>query len=92
MKWELEALKILARNETVPGVALADACKEIDRLNKNIAYLNDAVKRLRGLEEGTHYRCTGCDDIYEKPPASTVGITENHTAKFCRECTRDGDR
>jgi len=32
MKWELDALKILARNETVPGVALRDAISEIERL------------------------------------------------------------
>lgn len=92
MKWELEALKILARNETVPGVALRDALGEIERLNKKVNHLTGSIKALRGLEEGTHYRCTGCDEIYEKPPASTVGITEDHTAKFCRECTRDGDR
>jgi hypothetical protein len=91
MKWELGALKILARNETVPGIALRDAIGEIERLQKKADYLTDSVKRLRGLEDGTHYRCTGCDEIYELPPASTVGITEDHTARFCRECTEDGE-
>ena len=34
MKWELGALKILARNDTVPGIALRDAIEEIERLQK----------------------------------------------------------
>lgn len=37
MKWELGALKILARNETVPGIALRDAIEEIERLERLIA-------------------------------------------------------
>jgi hypothetical protein len=32
MIWELDALKLLARNSTVPGVALKDAIGEIERL------------------------------------------------------------
>jgi len=32
MNWTIGALKILARNPTVPGVALRDAVKEIERL------------------------------------------------------------
>jgi len=90
MKWELGALKILARNETVPGIALRDAIGEIERLGRVEKRLIESIKALRGLEDGTHYRCSGCDEIYEKPPASTVGITEGHTAKMCSECTKDG--
>ena len=43
MIWELDALKILARNETVPGVALRDAISEIDRLNKKLAKRGDKI-------------------------------------------------
>lgn len=43
MIWELDALKILARNETVPGVALRDAISEIDRLNKKLAKRGDKL-------------------------------------------------
>jgi hypothetical protein len=32
MNWELDALKILARNSNVPGIALKDAIGEIERL------------------------------------------------------------
>jgi hypothetical protein len=34
MKWTLEALEILARNESVPGIALRDALFEIKKLRK----------------------------------------------------------
>ena len=33
MKWKLEALKALSKNETVPGIALQDAISEIEKLN-----------------------------------------------------------
>jgi hypothetical protein len=49
MNWELGALKLLARNASVPGVALADACGEIDRLNKRVAYLVDQTKKACSL-------------------------------------------
>lgn len=32
MKWDLEALKILAKSESVPGIALQDTIAEIERL------------------------------------------------------------
>ena len=34
MNWELDALKMLAKNPTVPGIALKDAIGEIERLEK----------------------------------------------------------
>lgn len=37
MKWELEALKILTRNPTVPGIALQDAISEIEKLQKQLS-------------------------------------------------------
>lgn len=36
MRWELDALKIVARNETVPGVALRDAIIEIEHLRAKL--------------------------------------------------------
>ncbi len=36
MKWELDGLKLLARNETVPGVALKDAIAEIEHLQTRL--------------------------------------------------------
>lgn len=36
MRWELDALKILARNETIPGVALRDAILEIEHLRTKL--------------------------------------------------------
>lgn len=47
MKWELDALKILARNETVPGVALRDTISEIEKLNKKIDEYKKTLKALR---------------------------------------------
>jgi hypothetical protein len=44
MKWELGALKILAKNPTVPGVALKDAVDEIERLRDENVRLRDALK------------------------------------------------
>lgn len=32
MKWELGALKMLSKNSQVPGIALADAVSEIEKL------------------------------------------------------------
>ena len=37
MKWELGALKILARNPTVSGIALQDAISEIEKLQKKLS-------------------------------------------------------
>ena len=49
MIWELGALKILARNETVPGVALMDAVNELERIHAemeiNLVMLNRAHER-----------------------------------------------
>lgn len=36
MKWELDALKMLAKNPTVPGVALRDAISEIEKLHNKL--------------------------------------------------------
>lgn len=36
MIWELDALKMLANNPTVPGIALRDAITEIERLRAAI--------------------------------------------------------
>lgn len=36
MRWELDALKILARNPSVPGEALRDAISEIERLRTKL--------------------------------------------------------
>jgi HAMP domain-containing protein len=62
---------------------------EVKRQRDRIARLHQTIKNLCGLEEGTHYRCSGCDEIYEKPPASIVPISEDHTAKFCPECSEE---
>jgi hypothetical protein len=36
MDWELDALKMLAKNQTVPGIALKDAIKEIEHLQNEL--------------------------------------------------------
>ena len=36
MRWDLDALKLIARNETVPGVALRDAIVEIEHLQTRL--------------------------------------------------------
>lgn len=36
MRWELDALKILSRNVSVPGDALRDAIDEIERLRTKL--------------------------------------------------------
>lgn len=51
MKWELGALKILARNETVPGIALRDAIGEIDRLQTVVAKLHEELPKKLGRNE-----------------------------------------
>jgi hypothetical protein len=62
MMWELDALKILARNETVPGIALRDAILEIERLERVIAQ-NEGRKNCKpadpSLEEDN--TCPDCD-------------------------------
>jgi hypothetical protein len=65
MKWEIDALKILARNETVPSVALRDAISEIERITKReytncatILHLRDELKaanaEIKRLKGGDH--------------------------------------
>jgi Mg2+ and Co2+ transporter CorA len=44
MNWELDALKILAKNPTVPGIALRDTIGEIERLTKQVVELQDSNK------------------------------------------------
>ena len=46
MKWELDALKILAKNPTVPGVALQDAVSEIAKLRAENARYTEALKAI----------------------------------------------
>jgi hypothetical protein len=57
-----------------------------------ITELETLTTGLYGLEEATHFRCCGCDEIFQKPAASFVFITENQTARFCRECSKDGEK
>lgn len=46
MNWELNALKLLAKNQTVPGVALRDAITEIERLQSYLKVIeNEAPNR-----------------------------------------------
>jgi hypothetical protein len=47
MQWDLDALKILAKNSMVPGVALQDAIKEIEKLQKTIEDQKKTLKALR---------------------------------------------
>jgi hypothetical protein len=48
MKWEIGALKILARNPTVPGIALRDAIEEIETLQDRLKRTEDNVSALKG--------------------------------------------
>lgn len=50
MLWELDALKILAKNQTVPGIALRDAIKEIERLQDANERLKDALDRCHSSD------------------------------------------
>ena len=60
MIWELGALKILARNDTVPGIALRDAIKEIDRLQTVVARLHEELpKKLARNEDRIEIRMMG---------------------------------
>ncbi|MEN6481296.1 MAG: hypothetical protein ABFD29_03870 [Anaerolineaceae bacterium] len=46
MIWNLEALKLLAKNQSVPGVALRDAISEIERLQSYLKVIeNEAPNR-----------------------------------------------
>ncbi len=62
MKWDLEALKILAKSDSVPGIALQDAIIEIERLTvkskadritiKNMQRrINDLAEKLLKLSQ-----------------------------------------
>lgn len=50
MLWELDALKMLAKNSTVPGIALIDAIKEIERLQDANERLTDALDRCHSSD------------------------------------------
>jgi hypothetical protein len=94
-EWQTRPVEDLLRaeleTEKAARSALQDTVleqqKEIKRQRDRIARLHQSISNLCGLEEGTHYRCSGCDEIYEKPPASIVPISEDHTARFCPECS-----
>ena len=45
MRWDLDALKLIARNETVPGVALRDAIAEIEHLRTRLKAKEIIVKQ-----------------------------------------------
>lgn len=47
MKWKLEELKILARNPTVPGIALQDAISYIEDLKSDLKEISIANKHVR---------------------------------------------
>jgi len=47
MNWELDALKMLAKNPTVPGVALKDTIEEIEKLRVTLSLLADAESIYR---------------------------------------------
>jgi predicted nucleic acid-binding Zn-ribbon protein len=49
--WALGALKILAKNATVPGAALRDTIGEIERLQKRIEELETEVEKLETESE-----------------------------------------
>lgn len=55
MKWELSALKMLAKNQTVPGIALKDAISEIEALRRKLvvaeATIAEAQARIKELEQ-----------------------------------------
>lgn len=51
MKWELGALKILARNDTVPGVALRDTIQEIEHLQAKVIQLESRLPKRLGRNE-----------------------------------------
>lgn len=46
MKWKLDALKMLAKNPTVPGIALKDAISEIERLSQQLAKAQARIDEL----------------------------------------------
>lgn len=55
MKWELGALEILAREKTVPGLALQDAISEIKALRVKLAskeiIIKNQQRRINELAE-----------------------------------------
>jgi uncharacterized protein (DUF3084 family) len=59
MKWELGALKILARNPTVPSVALLDTINEIEKLQVELnqaVYMQEKVRSERDIAETENTR------------------------------------
>ena len=49
MRWDLDALKLIARNETVPGVALRDAIAEIEHLRTRLKAKEIIVKQKQAI-------------------------------------------
>ncbi len=47
MKWEIEALKILARNPSVPSVALLDTISEIEALTDRLAKTHATLAKVK---------------------------------------------
>lgn len=66
MKWELEALKILARNPSVPGIALQDTVEEIERLTKRERRDCAAIIELRKNLKDANKKLDSADSLLEE--------------------------
>jgi hypothetical protein len=82
LKGELEGVKALWRKTITGNQHLTG---EVDRLKAELAV-------LRSLDAGTHYRCGGCDHVYELPCASIIPMGPSHVIRLCADCTIDGDK
>ena len=78
MKWELGALKILARNETVPGIALRDAIGEIERLQAVVARLHEELpKKLARNEDRIFISMIGPKKFRQRVINFVAGVLED---------------
>ncbi len=62
MKWELGALKILAQNTHVPGVALQDVITELEREQAKLALTQKILTEIKSELAAATARAKTCED------------------------------
>ena len=92
MKWDIEALKTLAKNDMVPGISLRDAIAEIERITKReytncatIIHLRDELKSANMENERLRDVLENKDDKIQK----IVNWAEAYPIDIFPELTKD---
>lgn len=82
--WELEALKLLAKNETVPGVALRDVISELERTQAKLELIKKSNQELKKALAAANADADALADELklEQNPGYTCEALHDHFARI----------